>query len=129
MAGNCGTLPPANAILTFEQPGTEFVTDPATCNKVLEPIEVQVKAVLTELNFRGGQTEQAGLDRLGRQMRGYLYETPPGDHPFHGRVQAEIGGESGTFHFAERITPYRDTIISHIGIPIRGTFQTEGGAR
>jgi hypothetical protein len=125
----CRTPPPANATLYFEVKGTEVVIDPATCNQVLETTLIPITAVLTETGNRNQQEEQLGQNTTFRQLRGYLYEEPPMKQPYRGRVKCEIDCQKGIFHFHERITPYRQTIVKDIGIPVQGSFQTEGGGR
>lgn len=122
--------PVANATLTFSQPGTGTVTDPATGNVTANVTEVEVQASLTEnAGNRGNQNDQAGLDTTSRRMRGYLLSTPPGSPPYEGRVPCLINNQKGTFHFTEQNTPYRAEIIAECGIPVQGSFQTEGGGR
>ncbi len=121
--------PTANATLTFQQIGQGTATDPATGNVVAITTPVEIATALTETGNRANQQEQLGLNTTGRQMRGYLLDTPPGDPPYEGRVPCVINGQSGTFHFTERNTPYRAQVIAEIGIPIQGSFQTEGGGR
>ena len=122
--------PPANATLTFESPGVGTTTDPATGNVVANVLPVEVSASLTEApGNRVGQNDQLGLDTTLRQMRGYLLETPPGDPPYEGRVACVINNQRGTFHFIETNTPYRAQIVAECGIPVQGSFQTEGGGR
>ena len=121
--------PPANAILIFQQSGQGTTTDPATGNITVTVVPIEVSASLTETGNRANQEEQLGLNTTGRQMRGYLLETPPGDPPYEGRVNCTINNQSGTFHFTERNTPYREQVITELGIPVQGSFQTEGGGR
>ncbi|MFG6101195.1 hypothetical protein U2F10_03005 [Leptothoe sp. EHU-05/26/07-4] len=121
--------PPANATLTFQQIGQGTTTDTATGNVVAVTTPIEIAASLTETGNRANQQEQLGPNTTGRQMRGYLLETPPGDPPYEGRTPCTINGQSGTFHFTERNTPYRAQIVAEIGVPIQGSFQTEGGGR
>ena len=121
--------PPANATLTFQQTGQGTATDPSTGNVVAVTTPVEISASLTETGSQANQQEQIGLNTTGRQMRGYLLDTPPGTPPFEGRVSCTINGQTGTFHFTERNTPYREQIIADCGIPVQGSFQTEGGGR
>lgn len=121
--------PTANATLIFQQIGQGTETDPATGNVVAVTTPVEIAAVLTETGNRPGQQEQLGLNTTAREMRGYLLDTPPGEAPYEDRVPCVINGQSGTFHFTERNTPYRAQIIAEVGIPIQGSFQTEGGGR
>ncbi|MEM8610406.1 MAG: hypothetical protein AAGF93_00195 [Cyanobacteria bacterium P01_H01_bin.105] len=121
--------PTANATLIFQQIGQGTETDPATGNVVAVTTPVEIAAVLTETGNRANQEEQLGFNTTGRQMRGYLLDTPPGDPPYEGRTPCTVNGQAGTFHFTERNTPYREQVIAELGIPIQGSFQTEGGGK
>lgn len=121
--------PTANATLIFQQIDQGTETDPATGNVVAETTPVEIAATLTETGNQPHQQEQLGLNTTGRQMRGYLLDTPPGDPPYEGRVPCIINEQSGTFHFTERNTPYREQVIAEVGIPVQGSFQTEGGGK
>lgn len=122
--------PPANATLVFESPGVGTTTDPATGNVVANVTSVEISASLTETpGNRANQNDQLGLDTTLREMRGYLLETPPGNPPYEGRVACTINNQQGTFHFTEINTPYRAEIVTDCGIPVQGSFQSEGGGR
>ena len=124
-----GVTLPQNAILTFTQQGTGTETDPATGNVTAVTTPIEIKAALTELGDKTGEQNQIGLDTRYRSMRGYLLEKLPADIPLKGRVKCVIGEETGTFHFTERLTPYKAEIEQLLGTPIQGSFQTEGGGR
>ena len=118
---------PSNAVLTFTQQGTGTETDPVTGNVTPMVTEVTVNASLTELGDKSTENDQVGLDTRFRTMRGYLLGTLPTGITLKGRVPCTIGDETGTFHFTERLTPFKDEIVSQLGTPIQGSFQTEGG--
>ncbi|EKU98035.1 hypothetical protein Lepto7375DRAFT_7294 [Leptolyngbya sp. PCC 7375] len=124
-----GVSLPQNAVLTFTQQGSGTETDPATGNVIAVTTEVEVGAALTELGDKTSENDQVGLDTRYRNMRGYLLGTLPAGILLKGRVACTIGDETGTFHFTERISPYKAEIEKLLGTPIQGSFQTEGGGR
>ena len=89
-----------------------------------------MNASLTELGNQTKENDQVGLDTRFRSMRGYLLGTIPDGIQLNGRVPCTIGDQSGTFHFTETLTPFKTEIQNVVGgIPIQGSFQTEGGGR
>lgn len=122
-----GVRLPSNAILTFTIPGNGTQIDPATGNVLPNTVDVEVNASLTELGDKSTEEEQIGLDSRFRRMRGYLLGNVPSGIILNGRIPCKIGTEEGIFHFTQRISPFRDEIIKQLGIPIQGSFQTEGG--
>jgi hypothetical protein len=124
---NLGVSLPSNAILTFTIPGNGTQTDPVTGNVSPNTLDVEVNASLTELGDKSTEEEQIGLDSRFRKMRGYVLGNPPSGIILKGRIPCKIGTEEGIFHFTERISPFRSEIIKQVGIPVQGSFQTEGG--
>ena len=120
---------PQNAVLTFTQQGTGTETDPSTGNMTAVTAPVEVKASLTELGDKSSEKDQVGLDTRYRNMRGYLLGTLPTGIVLKGRVPCTLGTETGTFHFTERLTPFKEEVEKQLGTPVQGSFQTEGGGR
>ena len=102
-----GVTLPSNATLTFTQQGTGTQTDPVTGNVTPVTNDVTVNASLTELGDKTTEEDQVGLDTRYRNMRGYLLGTLPTGIVLKGRVPCTVGDETGTFHFTERISPYK----------------------